>query len=279
MRWFKKPVRAAIAPRDAIEAVTPSVSFNGGILDGKIATMHDSLAVFGGTSALLSALQTKQVFFERALSREALASLDAETLAGLMDCVFSARRRSTVVFARVPFPVLRDALERLIYGDGTLDDRVQAFAALVEGEERKVRRSLWDFAAEVLHFRAPEQYPLMARWVWDAHAQSGALRELIRGNDTMPNIAIGNTAADFEGVRLWLVSELGARGYYRDLHFLVDLVLAQSYADYVLAMSSGMGMLGSAFGGQIESGELVAKILGVDARRVAVAGDLGALVH
>jgi len=37
----------------------------------------------------------------------------------------------------------------------------------------------WDFAAEVLHFHAPERYPLMTRWVWDETTQSGALRELV----------------------------------------------------------------------------------------------------
>lgn len=279
MRWFKKPVSEAQAPRDTIEAVPPSVTLNGAILDGKIAAMHQSLVPWGGVSDLVLALQTKQVFFDRALTREAIEKLDVETLAGLMECVFGVRRRTATVFESVPFTVMRDALDRLVHGEGTIDERVMAFSALVESGDRKLRRSLWDFAAEVLHFRAPEQYPLMARWVWDNHAQSGAVRELIRGNDTMPHISIGGSAGDFEGVRLWLVSELNARGYYRDLHFLVDLVLAQSYAEYVFAMSSGMGMLGSAFGGKLETGELVTKILGVDAKRVAVADNLGALVH
>lgn len=279
MRWFKKPVSEALAPRDTIEAVPPTVKLNGLILDSKIAALQSTLEAWGGISALVAALQTKHVFFERALARPAIAEMDVKTFTGLMDCVFSARRRAASVMTNVPFPVLRDGVDRLIHGDGSIDDRVRAFSELVESGERKMRRALWDFAAEALHFRAPEHYPLMSRWVWDSQAQSGAMREFIRGNDSMPNIAIGNSAGDFEGIRLWLVAELNSRGFYRDLHFLVDLVLAQSYAEYVLAMSSGMGMLGSPFGGQIEASELVVKILGVDAKRVAVAGDLGALVH
>ena len=35
-----------------------------------------------------------------------------------------------------------------------------------------------DLAAEVLHVTAPDRYPLMCRWVWDAKVKTGVLREI-----------------------------------------------------------------------------------------------------
>ena len=46
---------------------------------------------------------------------------------------------------------------------------------MLECEDEKLCR---DLAAEVMHFSAPDEVPLMTRWIWDAQTGSGVLREI-----------------------------------------------------------------------------------------------------
>ena len=44
-------------------------------------------------------------------------------------------------------------------------------------------RFVRDFATEILHNVYPEHYPMMNRWVWDAKANTGVLREIWHGEN------------------------------------------------------------------------------------------------
>ena len=91
-----------------------------------------------------------------------------------------------------------------------------------------------DLAAEVLHYAAPERYPLMTRWMWDARVNTGVLREIWHADDVDSiQIPVGDDFATFAVLREELEGFLEENGVYRDLPFYVDLLSAHIYAAYI----------------------------------------------
>ena len=276
MLWFKKQPDTAVPANGATEIISAAplaVTFDTSLFQYKQSALLHNVAEFGGIEAFVAALQAKHVFFEQALSETALAGMTEETLEQLLDTVFSARRRIYSHLAGLGMPKVAESIHALLYGAGALIDRMETFSQLIAVDENahrevrkqagKNRRAAFDFAAEMLHFRAPDRYPLMTRWVWDQNTVSGALREFIRGNDARVEIPLGNSPEMFEGARAWLVAQLTEQGVYRDMPFWVDLVLAQAYTDYFRSLAEGM--LSADFGRGITPVEHVRKFLGIDA--------------
>ncbi len=265
MMWFKKST-----PPNPVEAVSPvdlAVEFDAGILSDKLQQLLEAMNEGGGLEPFVQALRNKHTLFASTLSSEQLSGLTHDAFMLLLETVFPARRKLADELRALPQARLQELTRALIHGQGSVDERLLAFVDGLGGRERKTRRAAWDLGAELLHFCDPEAYPLMCRWVWDARVQSGALREFIRANDSLPEIPLGQEAAQFEAARRWFAEQLAEKGFYRDIPYLLDLVLAQAYADYVLAMSNGMGMMGSDFGAKMEPIEWVLKLLGIEPER------------
>ena len=274
MLWFKKRPEAEdpTGSDEVITPVEPAVAFDATHFQQKFSLLRKNAEESGGVEQMVAALQTKHELFVRALTKDAIAQLSEDDVEILLDTVFSARRRLYPVIASQGHGKTVEAMQDLLYGQAKLAERMDRFVSLVplnddgSREERKLvgknRRAAWDFAAEMLHFTQPDRYPLMSRWVWDQQTQSGALREFIRGNDSMADLVLGSSPAVFEGARVWLVAQLAEQGLYRDLPFWVDLVLAQAYAEYFRSMAEGM--LSADFGRGITPGEHVQKFLGID---------------
>lgn len=268
MLWFKKQADPKeVAERDIIRPGDLTIALDEAIFGAKLDQMLTAMAEAGGVERFIDSLAKKHELFNQALAEDFVEALDGDGFAALLETVFTARRRISTRLEAIKPDELVAAVRHVVYGTAPIVERMEAFQDLISEDDRKARRAAWDLAAEMLHFNAPEHYPLMVRWVWDAKTQSGALREFIRGNDSMPDIPIGGEPEAFEAVRVWLVEQLNNRGFYRDLHFMIDLVLAQAYADYMIAMSNGMGMLGSDFGPKSDPLELVVKLLGIDPDR------------
>lgn len=274
MLWFKKqPEAKAATGEDVISPVEPAVALDNGHFQQKFSLLRTNAEDAGGVEPLLASLQVKHELFKRALARDQIDQLRVEDIEILLDTVFSARRRLYPVIAAQGHEATVNGIRDLLYGQGALAERMTRFVALapfdesVDREARKLagknRRAAWDFAAELLHFNDPERYPLMSKWVWDQQTQSGAMREFIRGNDTMADLVLGSSPEIFEGGRVWLVSQLAEQGLYRDLPFWVDLLLAQAYTEYFRSMAEGM--LSADFGRGMSPGEHVKKFLGIDA--------------
>ncbi|AGA34883.1 hypothetical protein TVNIR_3246 [Thioalkalivibrio nitratireducens DSM 14787] len=240
------------------------MTFDREILAAKLAHLRAAIREAGGVDGLatfIEALRSKhEVFAGIAAKGDALDGADLRTLGGL---VFSVRRRLAPVLAEREGALTRGVRELLASGLSA-DDRLHALAALA-GEDRKLRRGLWDFGAEILHFSAPEQVPPGSRWVWDTGTATGALREFIRGNDTLRQVPIGDGLAAIEGARQWFYAALSDEGFYRDLPFVTDLVWAQAYSDYARSLSMHLGLIDAQFGARQDPLELVVKILGIDA--------------
>ena len=137
------------------------------------------------------------------------------------------------------------------------------------GEGKTPPRFLRDLAAEILHNVYPEHYPLMTRWVWDAKANSGALREIwhdpVAGDDVDSIlISADDTHETFLVLREELSQFLSDQGIFRDMLWYVDLLLGHVYGGYINAQ--GGAWLKTEFGSEADPLEHTRRILGVDAR-------------
>jgi len=270
MLWFKKqadPKRTDL--RDRIEPAELAIGLDPEICLGMLTNLLEQMGERGGVEQFTGALEKKHELFARALEPGQLGELTPELLDTLLETVFTARRRLPTVVQSMDRQEVVSAIRDLLYGTDRLADRLRGFADLFSVQGAKVRRAAWDLGAELLHFRAPEQYPLMSRWVWDPNTESGSLREFIKANDTLREVPLDESPETFEGARAWFAEQLASQGFYRDVPFLIDLLLAQAYSDYLRSMSNGMSMLKADFGAKDDPLELVTKMLGIGPARRA----------
>lgn len=277
MLWFKRPPEANSGNDKETEAVEPvvlAVELDERVFAQKFARFLEILGEAGGIDPFIASLQTKHQLFRNALARSALGDLDFGRMEVLVETVMPARKRVWPSLEAFGLSAVRTAVEELLYGARPLADRMATFADAIPVEggldpkaEKKVRRALSDLGAEMLHFRAPTQYPLMTRWVWDQGTHSGAVREFVKGGDTLDKVPLGTEPGVYEAARSWIAGRMAENGMYRDPEFVVDLFFAHAYADYMRALSSGMGLLNADFGGKEDPLEVVRKLLGIDAAR------------
>lgn len=191
----------------------------------------------GGVEHYIDALKLKSKLFQQALIERSPADLDIETVAGLCTFMSTVRRRIAPYLEEEGIRRIGQALTELLEGHRkteNIDERMAAFAARFASnrEHRWVR----DLAAEVLHNVAPDLYPLMTRWVWDAHSNTGSLREIWFGDDVdYLTIPIDDRFETFLMLREELSVFLSENGFFRDITFYVDLLQAHIYAEYICA--------------------------------------------
>jgi hypothetical protein len=112
------------------------------------------------------------------------------------------------------------------------DDAMAQFCAHFPGD--RDHRWVRDLAADVLHNVDPERYPLMCRWVWDARANTGVLREIWHAEDVDHiTIHVPDGYATFVVLREELSQYVTTNGVYRDVLQYVDLLTAQVYGEYI----------------------------------------------
>ena len=277
MLWFKRQPDQSKGIGGDAEVVTPTplaIELDARIFDSKFAVLLESLGETGGIDPFLEALNTKSRLFQRSLNPAEIKSLDMDKVELLLETVMPARKRLWPALQAMGAPRTIDAVSELLYGKDELEERLLAFVDTVRDDphadkktNKKLKRAAHDFGAELLHFRAPERYPLMTRWVWDKSTLSGALRELMKGGDTLNSIPVGAEPGAYEAGRMWVAERLAEKGVYRDPHFVVDIFFAHAYADYMRAMSSGMGLMNADFGAKNDPLEIVRKLLGIDEAR------------
>lgn len=277
MRWFRKRPGAADLPAAAEEIVPAElpVALDAGLFRQHFEKLLDNTGQDQGIESYLAGLTAKQHLFSELLGSDRAASLAMAEIERLLDRIFTARRRLYPALQELGAARVVDLARGLLTGGAPLGQRLQNFVDAFPGcgsmgreslkTAAKMRRAAWDFAAETLHFSDPIRFPLMSRWVWDQGAQSGALREFIRGNDALREIPFGNDPSVFEGARRWLAERIAEEGIYRDVPFWIDLVLAQAYTTYFRAVTDGS--LGGDFGRGAPAHEQLKKLLGIDAAR------------
>jgi hypothetical protein len=187
----------------------------------------------GGVERYVHALRLKSRLFQVAFEpgREA----DVAVLNALFGHLATVRRRVGNWLAPPRIDELRVRIRGLLDGRedaSTTDARVATFCGAFprDREHRWVR----DLAAEILHNVDPERYPLMCRWVWDAQANTGVIREIWHAPDPgCARIDVPDGYATFVMLREELAQFLSTNGVFRDVVHYVDLLTAQVYAGYI----------------------------------------------
>lgn len=280
MLWFKKQPEAVlkVGADEVIQPAELPIALDPGLFQHHLQSLIKVVAeaeTETGLEAYIASLNTKHQLFKGALNSAAIDTLDLEGIAVLLEAVFSARRRVFSSLKELGEKTAREAIRDLCYGTLPLQERMATFVnslPAVKTEDKaslkqhaKLSRAMFDFGAELLHFNSPTQYPLMTRWVWDQATVSGALREFIRGNDSLTEIPLGSSPEMFEGARAWMAEQIAEQGIFRDVEFWIDLVLAQAYATYFRSMAEGM--LSADFGRSALPGDYIKKFLGIDELR------------
>ncbi|MDR3391070.1 MAG: hypothetical protein P4L77_04985 [Sulfuriferula sp.] len=275
MLWFKKQPNSveAEAEPDLIIPAELSIPLDAGQFQQRFSALKHITEEDAGIDSFLASLEAKHRLFANLLNQNAIEQLTMDGVEALLETVFSARRRIYPAFDAMGITTAVNEIRDLLYGKAVLLERLNRFAEVVQviddaadketrKQAAKNRRAAFDFGAEMLHFNDPIKYPLMTRWVWDQNTVSGALREFIRGNDTLPDVPLGNSPEMYEGARTWLAAQLAEQGLYKDVHYWVDLVQAQAYAEYFRSMAEGM--LSADFGRASGPADHIKKFLGID---------------
>ncbi len=189
----------------------------------------------GGIERYVSALALKASLFEELLGKGRVAELNEDEFLDLCAFITPARRRIGAWLQANDFAALRRRLVMLLDGwsdVSTADIRLEVFCAAFP--EDREHRFIHDLGAEILHFIAPDRYPLMTRWVWDARVSTGVLREIWFSDQVdLAEIDAGDDLVTFVALRDELTGFLAENGVFRELPFYVDLLCAHVYAGYI----------------------------------------------
>jgi len=161
--------------------------------------------------------------------------MNAHEFLDLAAFITSGRRRMTSSLGEESTERLRAAVVNLLAGwsdVSTADARLQKFIATFPQD--RAHRWVRDLGAEILHFSAPDHYPLMTRWMWDARVGTGVLREIWHAEamDVTP-IDVDDSFATFAKLNEELTGFLAENGVFRDHAFYIDLLCAHVYAGYI----------------------------------------------
>jgi hypothetical protein len=246
------------------EVERPVLDLSADVLRSALQQMIVGSEEHGGIERYIDAVKLKSDMFSQALADIDHGDLDLETFKGLCTFMATVRRRISPWLNTESFEEIRGALPALFDDTETVDARVQAFCSRFPDDKK--HRWVRDLATEVLHNCDPERYPLMNRWVWDARANTGVLREIWHAQD-IDHIRIPVT--DGYGTFLMLREELSQflsdNGFFRDILYYVDVLCAQIYAQYIC--EQGGSYLRADFSAPEDPMQHTRRLLGLDGVR------------
>jgi hypothetical protein len=226
-RFFKSNGKAA-AP------AAPVLDLSGPRLRRAFEHLVDAAEPTGGVERYVSALALKASLFEEIFGRGDVSEMTAEEFRDLAAFITPARRRVAPYLQLAAFNRLRNNIGGLLDGwedTATADFRLQRFIAgfAEDGKHRWVR----DMGAEILHYTAPDRYPLMTRWMWDAGVGTGVLREIWFCEADEFSVPADDSFATFATLSEELGGFLSQNGVYRNHALYTDLLCAHIYAGYI----------------------------------------------
>lgn len=250
-----------------VELERPRLDLSGAILTRAFETLVQGSEEQGGIEQWIDALKLKSRMFQQALGQGNPADLPLDTFKSLCAFMSSVRRRVGPFLEQPAYDEMVAAIVELLQDaqdTSTADQRMSAFCARFPTDRK--HRWVQDLAAEILHGTDPERYPLMNRWVWDAKANTGVIREIWFDDET-DNITLA--VPDGYGTYLMLREELSQfladNGIFRDMIWYVDLLCAKIYADYIAAQ--GGIYLRADFSAPGDPMEHTRRLLGLDGVR------------
>ena len=210
----------------------PVLDLSGEMLRAAMQAMVTGSEEHGGIERYIDAVKLKSQMFRQALVENDIAELDLETFKGLCTFMSTVRRRISERLNEDAFAELRGSIVDLFDEAEHIDNRIGRFCDQFPNDKK--HRWVRDLAAELLHNADPERVPLMNRWIWDAKANTGVIREIWHGENVD---AMTIPVADGYGTYLMLREELSQflsdNGVFRDVLYYVDVLCAQIYAQYI----------------------------------------------
>jgi hypothetical protein len=247
-----------------VDIERPVLDLSGEGLRIVLQTMIAGSEDHGGVERYVDAVKLKSQMFQQALAGDAIDSLDLETFKGLCTFMATVRRRIGDWLTGDAFADLHEGIKELFATDDNVDARIGAFCARFPDD--KEHRWVRDLAAELLHNADPERIPLMNRWVWDAQANSGVIREIWHGDDVDHiTIPVGGGYGTYLMLREELSQFLSDEGFFRDVPQFVDILCAQVYAQYIC--EQGGSYLRADFSAPEDPMQHTRRLLGLDGVR------------
>jgi len=258
---------AMALPRVAAQppALRPQLEISGPKLSLAFESLAAAAEETGGVERYVEALKLKSGLFAKTLGEGRVREVPLADFRALCACMSTVRRRIGAYVEPTAFERLRNRVAALLDGahdTGTTDARIEAFCAAFPGD--RAHRWVRDLAAEVLHQVDPERYPMMTRWIWDARANTGVVREIWHGEDVdHMSIAVADRYETYLVLREELAQFLASHGVFRDVMFYTDLLAARVYAMYI--QEQGGSYLRADFSSAEEPMIHVRRLLGLDA--------------
>lgn len=250
----------AIRPND-IER--PVLHLSGDSIRNAMQSMVAGSEELGGIERYADAVKLKSTMFCQALADD-VGNLELEAFMGLCTFMATVRRRIGPWLNEESFAGVREALAGLLDEDEPVDTRIDSFCAHFPDDNK--HRWVRDLATEILHNTDPERFPLMNRWVWDAQANTGVLREIWHGDNVdHMTIPVGNGYGTYLMLREELSQFLSDNGFFRDILQYVDILCAQIYAQYIC--EQGGSYLRTDFSAPEDPMQHTRRLLGLDGVR------------
>jgi hypothetical protein len=247
-----------------VEIERPVLDLSGEGLRAILAVMIKGSEEHGGIERYVDAVKLKSTMFQQALNNGALENLDIETFKGLCTFMATVRRRVGNWLTEESFADMREGIVELFADGDDVDARIDAFCGRFPRDKK--HRWVRDLAAELLHNADPERIPLMTRWVWDASANTGVIREIWHGeNVDHMKIPVGDSYSTFLMLREELSQFLSDEGFFRDVLQYVDILCAQTYAQYIC--EQGGSYLRADFSAPEDPMQHTRRLLGLDGVR------------
>jgi hypothetical protein len=210
----------------------PVLDLSGEILRAAMQAMVAGSEEHGGIERYIDAVKLKSQMFRQALVDNDVAELDLETFKGLCAFMATVRRRVSDWLNEEAFGEMRGRIVDLFDDREHIDNRIGRFCDYFPNDKK--HRWVRDLATELLHNADPERVPIMNRWVWDAKANTGVIREIWHGEDVdRMTIPVGDSYGTYIMLREELSQFLSDNGVFKDVLYYVDVLCAQVYAQYI----------------------------------------------
>jgi len=218
----------------------------------------------GGVERYVDAVKLKSTLFREALVDADIATLELETFKSLCTFMSTVRRRIGDWLNEAAFEDMRGHIVDLFDDAVDVDERIGRFCSAFPRDKR--HRWVRDLATELLHNADPERVPLMNRWVWDAKANTGVIREIWHAADVDHiTIPVGDGYGTYLMLREELSLFLSDNGFFRDVLYYVDVLCAQIYARYIC--EQGGSYLRADFSAPEDPMQHTRRLLGLDGVR------------
>jgi hypothetical protein len=250
--------KSAIQPH---EFERPVLDLSGDLLRGALQTMVAGSEEHGGIERYIDAVKLKSKMFQQALVENGVESLDLETFKGLCTFMSTVRRRISIWLNEEKFGEMRGLIVELFDESHHIDDRIGRFCDAFPQDKK--HRWVRDLAAELLHNADPERVPMMNRWIWDAKANTGVIREIWHADDIdRLTIRVADNYGTYIMLREELSQFLSDNGIFRDVLYYVDVLCAQVYAQYIC--EQGGSYLRADFSAPEDPMQHTRRLLGLD---------------